>query len=406
MFLTDEEKRILDGSCGAGRQKAMEMLYALGVTFEAEKLIPITRAHVSVSGQEGDTYWCETLVRGGAKCVVPPSTNPYWDVDGLSKYFDIAKEDKEIAERTGKAYAAIGAMPTFHCVPELGSNVPEFGEHIAFSESSAAIYANSVLGARTNRESSISALASSVIGKTPYYGYHLDEFRSGDILIDVQARLLESYDWGLLGCIVGRMSGTRNPVLRFEHKISPSPTDLLYFGAEAATSGTVTMFHIIGVTPEAPTAEAAFGKRQVPAALGVINSKDISDEEEKQTCGIGDINLVMLGCPHYEYGQLEEADMLLGDRKVSANTAFWIMAAPEALKMAQKSGLDKRFALRGVNLAGKTCIDEPCWKSFDGGLGLSDSPKCAYYREHWGQKFAVRRLSVCIDAAVKGRLDR
>ena len=406
MYLTDEEKRILDGGEGPGKQKAMEMLYALGLTFDAEKLIPIKRAHVALSGQEGDTYWCELLVSGGATCAVPPTTNPYWDTDYLTKFYDVTPEEFDLAKRTGDAYRKIGAKLTYHCAPGVCTNVPFFGEHIAFSESSATPYVNGALGARSNRESSISALASSVIGKTPYYGYHLDEFRSGDILIDVQARLLESYDWGLLGCIVGRMSGTRNPVLRFEHKISPSPTDLLYFGAEAATSGTVTMFHIIGITPEAPTAEAAFGKRQVPAALGVINSKDISDEEEKQTCGVGDINLVMLGCPHYEYGQLEEADVLLGDRKVSANTAFWIMAAPEALKMAQKSGLDKRFALRGVNLAGKTCIDEPCWKSFDGGLGLSDSPKCAYYREHWGQKFAVRRLSVCIDAAVKGRLDR
>ena len=127
MFLTDEEKRILDGAEGAGKQKAMEMLYALGLTFDAEKLIPVKRAHVALSGQEGDTYWCELLVNGGATCVVPPTTNPYWDTAYLTKFFDVTKEELDLADRTGDAYRRIGAKLTYHCAPGVCSNVPFFG---------------------------------------------------------------------------------------------------------------------------------------------------------------------------------------------------------------------------------------------------------------------------------------
>ena len=405
MHLTDEEKRILDGAEGVGRQKAMELLYALGLTFDAEKLIPVKRAHVALSGQEGDTYWCELLVNGGATCVVPPTTNPYWDTEYLTKFFDVTREELELAERTGDAYRRIGAKLSYHCAPGLCSNVPFFGEHVAFSESSATPYVNSAIGARSNRESSVSALAAAVIGKTPYYGFHLDENRRGDFLIDVDANLNECYDWGPLCHCVGKIAGSRNPVLRFKNQPRPVQEDFLYFGAEAATSGSVAMYHMVGITPEAPTIEAAFGGKKVPSAEYVITDKELKAEEDLLTPATGPINLVMLGCPHYTYEQLLEVERLFAGRHVSNDTAFWILAAPYAIELADKSHLRQRLELIGVRMVGDTCIDEPCWKSFEGALGVTDSPKCAYYRERRGQPFAIRRLSECVEAAIKGRLD-
>lgn len=405
MYLTDEEKRILDGAEGVGRQKAMELLYALGLTFDAEKLIPVERAHVALSGQEGDTYWCELLVNGGATCIVPPTTNPYWDTEYLTKFFDVTREELELAERTGDAYRRIGAKLSYHCAPGLCSNVPFFGEHVAFSESSATPYVNSAIGARSNRESSVSALAAAVIGKTPYYGFHLDENRRGDFLIDVDANLNECYDWGMLGHCVGNIAGSRNPVLRFKNQPRPVQEDFLYFGAEAATSGSVAMYHMVGITPEAPTIEAAFGGKKVPSAEYVITDKELKAEEDLLTPATGPINLVMLGCPHYTYEQLLEVERLFAGRHVSNDTAFWILAAPYAIELADKSHLRQRLELIGVRMVGDTCIDEPCWKSFEGALGVTDSPKCAYYRERRGQPFAIRRLSECVEAAIKGRLD-
>lgn len=405
MFLTDEEKQILNGAEGAGKQKAMEMLYALGVTFDAERLIPIKRAHVALSGQEGDTYWCELLVEGGATCAVPPTTNPYWDTDYLTRFFDVTKEELDLANRTGDAYRKIGAILTYHCAPGVCSNVPFFGEHIAFSESSATPYVNGALGARSNRESSISALAAAVIGKTPYYGYHIDENRYGDLLIEVDADLNECYDWGILGHCVGDIAGSLNPVLVFKNKPNPSQEDFLYFSAEAATSGAVAMFHMVGITPEAPTLEAAFGGKKIPSPEAVITTKTLKDREAKLTEAKGDINLVMLGCPHYTYNQLLDVARLFSGRKVSHNTAFWILAESGAVELAERSHLRQQLELLGVRMVGNTCIDEPCWKSFEGHLGLTDSPKCAYYRERRGQPFAIRRLSECVEAAIKGRLD-
>lgn len=407
MHLTDDEKRILDGKRGQGEMKAMELLVALGKTFDAEKLIPVTRTHVALSGQEGDTYWCELLVNGGATCKVPPSTNPSWDVRNLTKIYDVTAEERELGVRTIDVYRRIGAKLTFNCAPGLGSNAPFLGEHIAFSESSATPYVNAVLGARSNRESSVSALAAAVIGKTPLYGFHLPENRRGEFLVEVDAELNEPYDWGLLGYYVGHAAGSRVPVLRF-HNLHrrPRPEEFLYFGAEAATSGAVAMYHFVGITPEAPTIEAAFGNKKIPEAELRVRNNDLVEQEAALSEGTlsGEINLVMLGCPQYSYDQLLEVEQLMANRRVHPATAFWIMTSVDTAELAARSGMRERLEALGVRLALDTCIDEPCWKSFEGNLGVTDSPKCAYYRERRGQPFAIRRLSECVNAAILGKV--
>ena len=341
MYLTDEEKRILDGEQGKGNMKAMELLVALGKAFDAEKLIPISRAHVALSGQEGDTYWCELLVNGGAYCKIAPSTNPSWDVENLTQIYDVTPEERELGERTVDVYRRIGAKLTFCCTPGLATNVPFFGEHIAFSESSATPYVNAVLGARSNRESSVSALAAAVIGKTPYYGFHFQENRVGDFLIDVDAEMATPYDWGILGYGVGKIAGSRIPVLRFNNlKHRPSPEDFLYFGAEAATSGSVAMYHFVGITPEAPTLEDAFRGRRIPSSETMFNQKSLDEQEAEISVGeTGKINLVMLGCPHYTFDQIRKVENLMDNRQVHDDTAFWILTSIDAIELAQRSGI-------------------------------------------------------------------
>jgi len=162
---------------------------------------------------------------------------------------------------------------------------------------------------------------------------------------------------------------------------------------------------MVGITPEAPTIEAAFGGKKVPARTALITNKTLKDQEAKLTAATGDINLVMLGCPHYTYNQILEVERLFAGRKVSPGTAFWILAESGAIDLAERSNFRRKLELLGVRMVGNTCIDEPCWKSFEGSLGVTDSPKCAYYRERRGQPFAVRRLSECVEAAIKGRLD-
>ncbi len=405
MKLSEREKRMLGGEEGPGVRKAMELLVALGEAFDAERMIPVSRTHVALSGQEGDTYWCELLADGGAVCRIPPTTNPAWDVSLLTRHYEVTPEELRLAERTFDAYRRIGARLTYCCTPELAGNVPAYGEHVAFSESSATPYVNAVLGARSNRESSVSALASAVTGVTPLYGLHFAENRLGSALVEVEDCPEDPYDWGLLGWFVGKRIGARVPVFRFRRmERRPSPEALLYLGAELNTSGAVPMFHIVGLTPEAPTLEAALGGAR-PALEFAVRRADLEAQEaELSVPEGGPVNLVMLGCPHYTYEQIREVDRLMSGRRTHPDTAFWILTSFDAVELARRSGEAGRLEAAGVRLVPDTCIDEPCWKSFEGGLGVTDSPKCMYYRERRGQPFRVRRLSACVEAAVKGAI--
>jgi hypothetical protein len=403
MRLTIEEQEMLDGKQGPGIQKDMELLVALGETFGAERMIEITRAHVALSGQEGDTYFCELLVRGGAKCKIAPSTNPSWDLN-LTKYYTVTDKELELNKKTIEAYTKIGAILNFCCIPELKDNVPTFGEHVAFSESSATPYVNSVLGARTNRESSPSALAAAVIGKTPEYGFHLDENRKGTILVNVEANLKDEFDWGMMGWYVGKYVGSEIPVFNVKNLNKYHlPEKMLYMGAELNTSGAVAMYHIVGVTPEAPTLEKAFGNNKPKFEINVTDTH-IKQTQEEISEKSGKINLVMLGCPHYTLDQIKDVAKLLEGKKVHEGVAFWILTSFATIELAKRSGYLETIEKAGACLVPDTCIDEPCWKSFEGGLGITDSPKCAYYRERRGQPFVIRRLEDCVEAAVKGEI--
>ena len=212
----------------------------------------------------------------------------------------------------------------------------------------------------------------------------------------------EAYDWGLLGWYVGKRVGAQIPVFRFRNlEGRPSPEALLYLGAELNTSGAVPMYHILGVTPEAPDEAAAFGGRKPSGSLSVTD-RNLEEQEAELSERGGRINLVMLGCPHYSYAQIRELDRLLAGRTVSV--PFWVLTSGDAMELARRSGELERIEASGARLVPDTCIDEPCWKSFEGGLGVTDSPKCMYYRERRGQPFVIRRLGECVEAAVKGEI--
>jgi predicted aconitase len=401
MHLTKEEEKMLNGEFGQGTQKAMELLVAIGDAYDAKRMIPISRAHVASSGQEGDLYFVELLVNGGAKCRVPTSTNPVYDIEYFDKLFEAPRDEAEVARRVKEGYKRLGAILSWSCVPYLAENIPLFGETVAFSESSATPYVNSVIGARTNREAAQSALASGVVGKTPRYGLHLRENRKGTVLVEVEASLKDEFDYTLLGQFVGKRIAYGIPVLTGISK-PPSTEEFINFCAMSNTSGAISMFYIPGITVGAQTVEEAF-QADVPLEKIIVTDCDLKRTCEELQTASGKIDFVLLGCPHYTLQQVGEVARLLRGKRIHGGVSFWVCTSATAKVLAERIGYVDIIERAGGHVVADTCIDEPCWTVYKDKVGMTDSPKCAYYRRF--REVIVGGLRDCVKAAIGGKCE-
>lgn len=401
MKLTQEQKDMLDGKYGKGTAYAMKIQVAIGESFDAERMVPITRAHVALSNQEADLWFCEKLLSEGAKCRVTPTVNPGFCLDFFKKRDMVAPEYADLMQRTHNAYKAIGAQLTYNCTPYIDTNVPNFKEVIAFSESSATPYANAVWGARTNREGANSALCAAITGYVPEYGLLLDENRKGDILVEVQADVKTAYDYHIIG-MLGKKIGEGIPVFTGFPKETITKEALRNLGAQLNTSGAYGMYHILGVTPEAPDLDNAFGGKEPKRKVVLTNEdkenilKEISEEGNRK------IDFAMFGCPHFT---LEEVKYIAS--KVEGKTLkkeMWILVSSHVKEMAVRMGLDEIISNAGGFIVPDTCPDQPCWRHLEGKIGITESPKCAYYPQRRGIHFVIRDLDTCIEAALTGEV--
>jgi hypothetical protein len=400
MYLTKEEERILNGEFGEGMRKAIELLVAIGDAYDAEKMIPISRAHAASSGQEGDLYFVELLADGGARCRVPTSTNPVYDIGYFHRLFDSIPEDEaEVARRVMEAYKRVGAILSWSCIPYMAENIPLYGETVAFSESSATPYVNSVIGARTNREAAQSALAAGVIGKTPEYGLHLKENRKGTNLVNVEATLKDEFDYTLLGYYVGKRIGYGIPVVIGITR-QPSTEELINFCAMSNVPGAISMFYIPRFTVEASTIEEAF-QGDTPEDKITVTDRELKECYEELQTTSGRIDFVMLGCPHYTLKQVEEVARLLKGKRIHDDVSFWVCTSATTKVLAERNGYVDIIEKAGGHVVVDTCIDEPCWIAYKNKVGMTDSPKCAYYRRF--KEARVERLQDCVEAAVWGK---
>jgi len=400
MYLSKEEEQILAGEFGEGAKKALELLVAIGEAYDAKKMVPISRAHAASSGQEGDLYFVELLAKGGARCKVPTSTNPVYDLCYFHKIFkNIPANEADVAKRVMEAYKRIGAILSWSCVPYLAENIPLFGETVAFSESSATPYVNSVIGARTNREAAQSALAAGVIGKTPEYGLLIKENRKGTHLVKVEATLKDEFDYTLLGYYVGKQIGYGIPVMTGIQR-RPTTEELINFCAMSNVSGAISMFHIPKFTVEAKTVEEAFQK-DIPKDKITVTEAELKETLEELQTTSDRVDFVMLGCPHYTLKQIGKVAELLKGKKIRKDFGFWICTSAIAKLLAERNGYLDIIEGAGGHVVVDTCIDEPCWIGYKDKAGMTDSPKCAYYRRF--KDVRVGRLRDCVDAAVKGK---
>lgn len=399
MQLSARQQQMLDGAFGPGKAMALRIQIGVGKCFDAPRLVPVSRVHVSLSAQEADVWFAGTLKDAGAVCDVPPTVNPGYSLARFRS--QLTPEAIENMEKTEAIYRALGARLTYCCIPYLADNVPEYGEIIAFSETNATIYANAVLGARTNRESAASALCAAVTGYVPEYGMLLPEHRHAAVAVNVTAPMREDFDFAVLG-LCGKQIGKGIPAF-FGLPESISPEALIALGAELNVSGSFDLYHIPGVTAEAVHGVPLFG----PA--GPEREITITQDDLEQTLAAfspaadGSIEYCILGCPHYTYAQLEQVERLLDGQ--ASKVPIHILTSAAICLQAKESGLRDRLLDLGAELIADTCVDEACcWGYLAGKPGVTDSPKGAYYMETAGIHMAVRDTATCIRWAKQGRV--
>lgn len=400
MNLTKQEKDMLHGKEGKGVQKAMEILVALGEIYGAERMVKISSSQVSgVSyknlGDAGVEFLNE-LANSGARIRVKTTLNPCgmdlrdWRKLGIPEKF--AENQLKIIN----AFKKIGIRPTCTCTPYFIGNRPKFHEHIAWSESSAVSYANSVLGARTNRESGISALASAICGRTPMYGYHLDENRKANLVVNVECELNGISDFGALGFIVGKKAGNSIPYFIFKKNIRINSDKLKSLGAAMAASGAVSLYHIEEITPEAKT------KKIIHKNSEEIIIKDLDEGYKALNSNAKKIDLVAIGCPHTSIEELIEISKLLKGKKIKST--LWIATARKIREIAERKGIIKEIEKSGAFVISDTCmivapIEELGFKTM-----ATNAAKAAFYAPSYcSVDVRFGSLEKCIKAAVSGR---
>jgi predicted aconitase len=396
MYLTEKEQKMLDGEEGYAVRKSMEILVALGDIYGAERLIKVGSVQVAgVSyhnlGDAGLEFLNELAKDGRVKVLT--TLNPAgMDLENW-RQLGISEEFAEKQNMVIDAFTKMGILISCTCTPYLIGNLPRYGEHVAWSESSAVTFANSVIGAKTNREGGPSALAAAFIGKTPCYGLHLDENRVPNIHVEVNASLKKFSDWGALGYSVGKKAENKIPYIT---GIKDAELDeLKSFCASVVTYGSKPLFYMQGITPGAES-------RQLPKEKVMVEDGDIKEAYENINDDVTDIELVCIGCPHCSIREIAEIAELLKGKKISSNTEFWVATSRSAKQLADARGYTKIIERAGGKFACDTCMAVAPLKGRFKSVATTSAKGC-YYSRHNAMKTKMGSIKECVEAAVTGK---
>lgn len=370
MYLTKRQERMLAGEFGEASSKAMEILVALGKIYGAPRLVRCTSAQISgvsyknIGDAGADFLW--DLAQKGARVRIASYINPA-GMD-LNRFEEMGLDRKFIEgqNRILQAYRKMGVNLSLTCAPYQIGVEPRLGEHVAWAESSAVIFANSVLGAMTNRESGVSALCSAITGYTPYYGYHLTSNRVATLLVRVDAKLTDPVDYAILGSHIGRVAGERVVAFR---GINPTREDLKALGAALASTGAVALFFVEGVTPEWRLSDR-------PEAVDV-GQAELKMEADKLGGSAPSAEVITIGCPHASIQEIGRLARILTNRRLTK--PLYVYTSRQVKGQADQLGYTKIIEDAGGKIFCDTCmVVSPIDR-----MGVSSievaSAKAAYY---------------------------
>ncbi|HTU02554.1 MAG TPA: aconitase X catalytic domain-containing protein [Candidatus Sulfotelmatobacter sp.] len=412
MQLTDEERRILNGEFGEPQRIALQVLAKLGEACGAARMVEIVSAHLvassyQIAGEAGIDIYTQ-LVAQGATVKVRTTSDP-GSID-FARWREFKTPEGYAARqvRIAELLDQMGVIPTWTCTPYTTFNVPRFGDHLGWSESSAVAFVNSVIGARTNRLAAYVDLCAALTGRVPCFGLHLAENRRGQVLFEVEPDLAADFAdhyFPALGYLAGQTVGDKVPVILGLR--GASFDQLKAFGAAAAASGSVALYHMVGITPEARSLEEAFGGRPPADRIRVGPREIAAVMDQMGAVTEGPVDVVGLGCPHASIDQMRRYASLLEGKRVHPDVQLWICANVVVEEMARKMGYVETIERAGAKLMVGTCHNDCPLEAWKFRRLATDSGKFAYYTPTTvGTQCIFASTEACIRAAIAGKVER
>jgi predicted aconitase len=407
VLLTESDQAMLHGEAGEAARVAMELLVAVGESEDAPGLLDISASHIDgglYHGRAGLDF-AHWLVEGGGQVVVPTTLNVA-SLDLLHPHLYRGDEKTAAAaRRLMDAYVEMGCTPSWTCAPYQLAQRPGLGDQIAWGESNAIVFANSVLGARTARYGDFLDICCALTGRAPAVGLHTDEGRLATLRVDLQLHdmlLDDDLLYPVLGHLLGQVAGTEVAVIvGLDQRAGEDRLKAL--GAAAASSGAVAMFHAMGVTPEAATLEAATGGRP-PRRSVVVEVDDLTRARASLNHGDGPLGAISVGTPHFSVRELETlATMVKG---LSTRVPFYVNTSRDALSQAVATGANHAIEDFGATIVTDTCTYITPIMDDVTGVVMTNSAKWAFYAPgNLGVDVVFAGLDACVASAVSGELE-
>ena len=410
MNLSQDHQDLLSGAHGEAAAMAMRILVDMADVEGTSDFVPVTSVHVDGCLMHGRTgcYYAEKLQAGGGRVRVPTSLN-VGAMDLLRPDNVLLKgELRDLAVRQMNAYVAMGCTPSWTCAPYQAGFRPALGEQVAWAESNAVVFANSVLGARTNRYGDFLDICCALTGYAPYSGLHISENRIATIVVDtskVPDGLKQRDDfYPVLGAWLGYEVGTRIAV------IDGLPADidedkLKSLGAAAASTGAVGLFHITGVTPEAGTLERALGGKAAQRVIQLNPEMLLQQHARMNSAADGKLDVVALGSPHFSLAEFEQMMSLLNGRR--SRVPVYVCTGRHVLSRLEERGWRQELEDANVTLIADTCVVVTPVIEAAGGVLMTNSGKFAHYSPSLiGHDVVFGSLYECVESALAGTVVR